>query len=296
MIKPSLLGLKNRFHKGLRKLSKLLRRKDMIERSAELKVTEVSRNSMQTLVMERFRYIFPRGIKTVAISKQDPRLLGVGGKILVFRAGQFDDHKTGERKWFALKACRYPDNWVRRQLSELEGKMNLGIIGVGELPDNVPAAIRKRYFDENYFVSHRHGTIWLHLENENFKILRNMGIPTIESYKLVKTNPEQVMTCAVLPVEDLSEGGTKQVLDYYATRRKNIPNYEELRKQFKEYRDKILKAKAELSNLAKESATPNLCAEIAKCFFVVIDPKTGNGRLVAGTASSIQFPKKAYFT
>ena len=42
MIKPSLLGLKNRFHKGLRKLSKLLRRKDMIERSAELKVTEVS--------------------------------------------------------------------------------------------------------------------------------------------------------------------------------------------------------------------------------------------------------------
>ena len=32
-----------------------------------------------------------------------------------------------------------------------------------------------------------------------------MGIPTIESYKLVKTNPEQVMTCAVLPVEDLSE-------------------------------------------------------------------------------------------
>lgn len=257
---------------------------------------EIEANGIEKIphavVLTRFARLFPEGIKTIAIRKDHRNLLGVGGKILVFRAGHFTD-SAGKQRWLALKVCRYPDAWIKREKAIADGheERHGMVIGGGELPFGF---FRREKFEDYFFVSHRHSPIWLYLEKENFKVMRKLGIPTIEFGELIKTNPEPVMETAVLPVEDLSEGGVKIVRDFFAIDRRSLLNYAELRGQFKTYRDRLLEAGTELSKLAKESADTSLHEELAKCFFVVIDRKTKEGKLVVGTASGIMFPENAY--
>ena len=88
-------------------------------------------------------------------------------------------------------------------------------------------------------------------------------------------------------VEDLTEGGKKEVRELFGIDPQIISNPTELKKEFEEYA-RILEREFKISASGAHDGAKSLREEVERSFFVVIDPKTRKGKLVFGDGDQIE--------
>lgn len=235
-------------------------------------------------IRERFLEIFPLSespagsVVYPAISKGDPRIRGVGKERLVVHLGVFVGPK-GKKVHLLGKVFRTRDEGIDT-LREFLAK--------GELLDPFEVFLRDKpaeFLDENYAIIHRTYNS-PYYERNTLRRIASLRIPTVFS-KVVKTDPKS--SDVFLIVEDLSQGGRFQVRDFHGIRPAEISNHADLEAKFQDYKHRMEKAGVRISIGHEHAGIENLEGEIRKTFFVVIDPKTKKGRLVAGDADQIDF-------
>ncbi|MEK6972879.1 MAG: hypothetical protein AABW72_02460 [archaeon] len=229
-------------------------------------------------IRRTFVGIFPHDREYIL--KSDSRIIGAGKGRLTISLGTLVDPKTGKSGCFAFKVCRMPDNFVeahKRHVIFGETHRYKSLF----MPDFKSA----ESFDNHYFLELA-ALYDFKVEHARFRRIASLRIPTVFS-KLVPIDPAQAN--GILLVEDLSGGGRNKVEEFHKFNHAKVSNALELMTQFEKYYQKLLKAGIKISSEARHGEHSSLREETERSFFVVIDPKTRKGKLVAGDADQIEF-------
>ncbi|MDD4983862.1 MAG: hypothetical protein PHH82_03440 [Candidatus ainarchaeum sp.] len=227
--------------------------------------------NMKRLVLQTFPDVFG----SRRIGKQDHRILGVGQKRAVLRLGSLVDLHTGEKKHLAVKLLRVKDKDVELQKNaEERGLDHHALNGVRD-----HAVLDGHYFfyrasEDNYWA-----------EIRTLGLVRDLGIPVIEHPSVILLNPETREH--IMVVEDLTEGGKKEVRELFGIGPRTISNPAELKMEFEKYLA-ILQRETKISWSGAHAGAKDLREEIERSFFVVIDPETRVGKLVFGDGDQIE--------
>lgn len=218
------------------------------------------------------------------IAKSDARILGAGKGKLTVSLGTFVDPKTGKSVHYAFKIYRMDDVMVEEHKNFMLG---------GPQPfcrTRLPLVKDAAFFDGHYFIG-PYGFPELQVEERRLRKIASLGIPTTFAKAIVTDTGGGIPRSSVgfLLVEDLSQGGRFQVKEFHGFDFSQVSNGNELRKLFEDYHVRLVKARVRISDESRHWEDSSLRDEVEKTFFVVIDPKTRKGKLVAGDADQIEF-------
>jgi len=124
---------------------------------------------------------------------------------------------------------------------------------------------------------------------EGLRKIATLGIPTVKFAKSINIESAKISRMQVFIIEDLSAGGRYKVEELPGFDFSGVSNATKLKVQANQYVSKILAQNPQPVGDKAHRKNPDLREEVEHCFFVVIDPKTKSGRLVAGDADHIEF-------
>ncbi len=154
----------------------------------------------------------------------------------------------------------------------IEPKTGEAIPIIGKVVFTVPLEEEGKLFVGGPMAFSRHA--------ENARIIRSMGIPTYKFMKHINIGKRSQIDSIFM--EDLTKNGRLKVIDLIDCNSRQVSNMGEIRKDADEFIQRLLNKKLILIGKKSHAKNPDMRNEMERAFFVIIDPKTREGKVFAG--------------
>jgi hypothetical protein len=245
-----------------------------------IKLTKPLELMIRPNIIRKFELCFSSARLDV-FPRAHPNILGVGKERLVLSLGSFYGPNEDKPIHLAAKIYIWPEGFITATKRRIASGRGL---------DKMPHEFLNdpNYLDDHYFLNHNSLPL-IEREKRTLDKIAGLHIPAVWS-KVIKFKLND-KDFGFLLVEDLSSGRRFNFFEYAEIDKKPVANLQELKIQFKTYKEILQKSGIKVTEEGKHtpSSIADLDLELSKTFFVVVDPKTKIGKLVVADVDQISF-------